>query len=642
MTHATLDVVTIGRASVDLYGQQIGGRLEDVASFTKAVGGCPTNIAIGTARLGLRSGVITRVGDEQMGRFIREQLRREGVALEGVHTDTQRLTALVLLGVRDRTQFPMIFYRENCADAALDESDIDPGFIARTRAVLVTGTHFAYPSAAAAQFKAISLAETQGARVIFDVDYRPNLWGLAGHDAGDNRYLRSRHVTDIFQSVLPRCDLVVGTEEELHIAGGHEDTLEAIRAIRTLTAATIVCKRGPMGCVVFPDAIPPRLEDGISGPGFPVEVYNTLGAGDAFMSGFLRGWLRDEPIETCCAFANASGALAVSRLLCSSEIPTFTELRHFLDHGSPYRAVRHDAVLNHIHAATTRSGVGDRVMALAIDHRVQLEAIADQNNVPHERIAAFKQLALDAALAVARGRSGFGMLLDGTYGQETLFRAAGHNLWLARPVELSGSRPLDFEATDLGTHLAEWPTEQIVKCLCFYHPDDDAALKLRQEREMLRAAAAARGTGHELLLEIIAGKHGVLADDTVASVLSRLYDIGLRPDWWKLEPQPRSRAWKVIGDVIRARDPFCRGILVLGLDAPQSELARGFADAAVEPLVRGFAVGRTIFGEPAQAWFAGRITDEQAKQQMAKRFGSLVEVWQAACGDTAISEEAHT
>jgi hypothetical protein len=198
------------------------------------------------------------------------------------------------------------------------------------------------------------------------------------------------------------------------------------------------------------------------------------------------------------------------------------------------------------------------------------------------------------------------------------------------------------DTTDLGTHLVEWPTEPVVKFLCFYHPDDDAALRVRQEREMLRAAAAARGTGHELLLEIIAGKRGVLVDDTVASVLGRLCDIGLRPDWWKLEPQPRSRAWKVIGDVIRARDPFCRGILMLGLDAPQSELARGFADGAVEPLVRGFAVGRTIFAEPAQAWFAGRTTDEQAKQQMAKRFGSLVEVWQTACGDTAISEGAHT
>jgi len=121
---ARLDVITIGRSSVDLYGQQIGSRLEDIASFAKSVGGCPSNIAIGTARLGLKSGLITRVGDEQMGRFIREQMTREGVALAGIVTDPQRLTSLVLLAVENDRTFPLIFYRDNCADSALCEEDI--------------------------------------------------------------------------------------------------------------------------------------------------------------------------------------------------------------------------------------------------------------------------------------------------------------------------------------------------------------------------------------------------------------------------------------------------------------------------------------------------------------------------------------
>jgi sugar/nucleoside kinase (ribokinase family) len=114
-----LDVIAIGRSSVDLYGQQIGARLEDIASFAKSVGGCPANIAIGTARLGLRSALVTRVGAEQMGSFIREQLAREGVETRGVVTDPQRLTALVLLAVEADHTSPMIFYREDCADMAL-------------------------------------------------------------------------------------------------------------------------------------------------------------------------------------------------------------------------------------------------------------------------------------------------------------------------------------------------------------------------------------------------------------------------------------------------------------------------------------------------------------------------------------------
>ncbi|MBV7380265.1 PfkB family carbohydrate kinase, partial [Maritimibacter dapengensis] len=124
-----LDVITIGRAGVDLYGDQIGGRLEDMGSFSKYIGGSPTNIAAGTARLGLKSALISRVGDEHMGRFIVEELAREGVSTDGIVTDPERLTALVILGIRDEEQFPLIFYRENCADMALCEDDIDPDFV---------------------------------------------------------------------------------------------------------------------------------------------------------------------------------------------------------------------------------------------------------------------------------------------------------------------------------------------------------------------------------------------------------------------------------------------------------------------------------------------------------------------------------
>ena len=198
-----LDVVTIGRSSVDLYGQQVGGRLEDMASFSKAVGGCPANIAIGTARLGLRSGLITRVGDEPMGNFIREQMVREGVATDGIVTDGERLTALVILGVRDENSFPLIFYRDNCADMALCEDDIDEAFVASAGAVVVTGTHFSRANTAAAQKKAIRIAKANGRKVVFDVDYRPNLWGLLGHGAGDARYVRSDQVTEHLRPSSP-------------------------------------------------------------------------------------------------------------------------------------------------------------------------------------------------------------------------------------------------------------------------------------------------------------------------------------------------------------------------------------------------------------------------------------------------------
>jgi len=243
LANRPLDVITIGRASVDLYGQQIGTRLEDIASFAKSVGGCPTNIAVGTARLGLKSALVTRVGNEQMGRFIREQLEREGVETAGMVTDPERLTALVLLAVENDKSFPLIFYRDNCADAALDEGDIDENFIRSARAVLVTGTHFSKPHSDRAQRKAMRIARENGGKIVFDIDYRPNLWGLAGHDAGDSRYIASDKVSAHLKTVLPECDLIVGTEEEVLIAAGADDLHAALRTMRSLSSAVIVLKR---------------------------------------------------------------------------------------------------------------------------------------------------------------------------------------------------------------------------------------------------------------------------------------------------------------------------------------------------------------------------------------------------------------
>jgi 5-dehydro-2-deoxygluconokinase len=629
VSEKTLDVITIGRSSVDLYGQQSGSRLEDIASFAKSVGGCPTNISVGTARLGLKSALITRVGDEQMGRFIREQLDREGVSTDGIVSDKERLTALVLLSVESEGVSPMIFVRTDCADMALNEEDIDEAFIASSRAVLVSGTHFSKPNTEAAQRKAIRIAKRNGGKVIFDIDYRPNLWGLAGHAEGFERYVKSDRVSALMKSVLPDCDLIVGTEEEIMIASGADNVLDSLKAIRSVTPATIVLKRGAMGCIVYDGPISDNLEDGIVGQGFPIEVYNVLGAGDAFMSGFLRGWLSGEPHATSATWANACGAFAVSRLLCAPEYPTWEELQYFLKHGSKHRAIRKDESINHIHWATTRRGEIPLLMALAIDHRSQLTDIADAQKVSHSKINAFKRLAVAAAARVSQGREGYGMLIDERFGREAFFDAAKKGFsWIGRPVELPGSRPLRFEfSQDIGSQLVEWPVDHCIKCLCFYHPDDPESLKKEQQQKLRALFDAARKVGRELLVEIIAGKHGTLDDTTISRAMTELYALGIKPDWWKLEPQHSTTAWKNIEKVITDNDPWCRGIVLLGLEAPAAELEKAFAATAVAPLVKGFAVGRTIFAHAAQQWLSGAMTDEAAIADMAGRFEELTKAW---------------
>ncbi|PWJ90234.1 MULTISPECIES: 5-dehydro-2-deoxygluconokinase [Mesorhizobium] len=634
---APLDVITIGRASVDLYGQQIGSRLEDITSFAKSVGGCPANISVGTARLGLRSALLTRVGDEQMGRFIREQLRREGVNVDGLKTDKERLTALVLLSVEDEGVSPMIFYRSDCADMALAPEDIDEAFIASARSIVVTGTHFSRPNSDAAQRKAIRIMKAKGGKVVFDIDYRPNLWGLAGHAEGFERYVKSDRVSAQLKTVLPDCDLIVGTEEEIMIASGADDCLSALKTIRSLSSATIVLKRGAMGCIVYDGPISDDLEDGVVGKGFPIEIYNVLGAGDAFMSGFLRGWLGGEDHATAATWANACGAFAVSRLLCAPEYPTFEELQFFLKNGSKHLALRKDEAINHIHWATTRRRDIPSLMALACDHRVQLEDVAAKAGADPARIHDFKVLAVKAAAKVAAGRDGYGMLIDEKHGRKAMFEFARHSFaWLGRPVELPGSRPLRFEfSQDIGSQLTEWPVDHCIKCLCFYHPDDPAALKEEQQQKLRALFEGARKVGRELLIEIIAGKHGKLDDTTIPRALEELYALGIKPDWWKLEPQASAGAWAKIEAVILKHDPWCRGVVLLGLEAPQDELEAAFAATAKAPIVKGFAVGRTIFVHAAEQWLAGKMSDDEAIADMAQRFEQLTEAWLAARGRKA-------
>ena len=624
-----LDVITIGRSSVDLYGQQVGGRLEDMGSFQKYIGGSPTNIAAGTARLGLRSALITRVGDEHMGRFIREELAREGVDVRGVKTDPERLTALVLLGIRDQEQFPLIFYRSDCADMALCEEDIDPSFIAEARAVVATGTHLSHPRTEAAVLKALALAREAGARTALDIDYRPNLWGLAGHGDGESRFIASQKVTRKLQSTLHLFDLIVGTEEEFHIAGGTTDTVAALRAVRAVSSATLVCKRGPMGAVAFEGAIPDSLGDGQTGPGFPIEVFNVLGAGDGFMSGLLKGWLDGEDWPTALTYANACGAFAVSRHGCAPAYPSWEELRFFLKRGVQERALRKDTVLENVHWSTNRKGDWSVIRSFAFDHRMQLEELEGANKA---RIGAFKELCLEAALKVAGGRPGYGILCDGRLGQGALYKATGTGLWVGRPVEWPGSRPLMLEpeiGPDYGG-LNEWPLDHVVKVLCFCHPEDDADMWARQEETVLRLFHAARRNRLEFLLEVIPSKVGPVDDATTAEVIQRFYDLGVAPDWWKLEPMTTDAGWQAACDAITRNDPYTRGIVVLGLAAEEAALRESFAVAARHDLVKGFAVGRTIFGAAAKAWMTGAITDAEAVAEMAGNYARLCAIWDEA------------
>lgn len=628
-----LDVICIGRIAVDLYGQQIGARLEDTSTFARYLGGSSGNVAYGAAIQGLKSAMLARVGDEHNGRFLREELQRVGVDTAYLITDKTRLTGLVMLGIKDEDTFPLIFYRDNCADMGLTPQDIDEAYIASARAVAVTGTHLSHPDTRAAVLKALEIARRHGLRTALDIDYRPVLWGLTSLGDGETRFIESARVTRELQEVLHYFDLIVGTEEEFHIAGGSTDTLSALKAVRQSSKATLVCKRGPLGCVVFEGDIPDSWEQTTLQSGVRVEVLNVLGAGDAFMSGLLRGWLNDEGWQQACRYANACGALVVSRHGCAPAMPTKAELDDYLSRDREVKRPDRDARLNHLHRVTTRRQSWRELCVFAFDHRKQLADMAQEAGADPERIPQLKTLLLQAAEAAAAEaglENSSGILADTTYGQRALNAITGKGWWIGRPIEMPGSRPLRLEHGNIGSQLIDWPQEHVVKCLVFYHPHDDAALRAEQDALILDVWRGCNKSGHELLLEVILPEENPDRQESYyLEIISHFYRLGVQPDWWKLPPLSL-HSWQAIGAVIEQEDPWCRGILLLGLDAPEEKLKAGFRDAAQAPWVKGFAVGRTIFGQPSRQWLQGELSDEALIRQVKSNYLTLIGYWREA------------
>ena len=391
-----LDVICLGRFGVDFYAQQIGARLEDVTSFAKYLGGSSANTAFGCARLGLKAGLISRVGDDAMGRFLVETIAREGCDTSHVGVDPSRLTAAVVLGIKDTDTFPLIFLRENCADMAIGDAEIEDAYIAQSRALLITGTHFSTAYIDGISNLALDRARAHDVRTILDIDYRPVLWGLTKRGDGETRYIQSDTVTAHLQRLLPKFDLVIGTIEEFNIAGGSPDIMRSLAEVRRKTEAVLVVKRGPLGCAVIDGAIPSSLDDAFNGRGVQVAVLNVLGAGDAFSSGFLSGWVRGDDYDACCRYANACGALVVSRHGCAPAMPTRVELDYFLAHADTIPRPDQDAALTRLHRVSAPRTPREELFAFAFDHRNQFFDLAQQAGADESRIARLKALFVEA------------------------------------------------------------------------------------------------------------------------------------------------------------------------------------------------------------------------------------------------------
>lgn len=314
MDDRAYDVLAMGRCGIDLYSNDVGVPFEQIRSFAAYVGGCPTNVSVGTRRLGLRSALLTGVGDDPVGDFVLHFLRQEGVETRFIPRKPGRRTGAVVLGIEPPDRFPLVFYRENAADLALDLDDVLRAPVERSRVLFLTGTGLCADPSRTATLFAAERAAAAGTRVVVDLDYRASLWPD----------VRAYGVN--VRALVRWAQVVVGNEEELQAATGEEAVEEAARVVLALGPQAVVAKLGARGSAVF-------TRDGrrVDAPPFPVEVYNVLGAGDAFASGFLYGWLRGWDWYRAARLGNACGAIVVTRHGCANFMPYEEEALQFVE-----------------------------------------------------------------------------------------------------------------------------------------------------------------------------------------------------------------------------------------------------------------------------------------------------------------------
>ena len=332
MVEKSYDVITYGRSSIDLYSANIGADFVDIQSFNAYVGGSPLNMAVGTKRLGLRSALITAIGQDQIGDFLLNFLNKEGVETKFIPRKPGFRTSAVVLGIQPPDNFPLVYYRENCADSKVSIDDVIYANVSDCRLFEISATALNVEPSRSAGFFAAEEAVKHNVPILIDLDFRADQW----HDP------RSFGVTT--RAYLQYCTIALGTEEEIlatmlsdpnqikitnqQISApeirGNVDT--AIQKIMALGIEALIVKRGAKGSTVY-------LKNGeaIDVPGFPVEVMNVLGAGDAFASGFIYGYLNGWDWYKSCRMGNACGAILVTKPGCSNFNPTLDEVMKFIE-----------------------------------------------------------------------------------------------------------------------------------------------------------------------------------------------------------------------------------------------------------------------------------------------------------------------
>lgn len=330
------DTLHMGRSCIDLYANEVGAPFPEIKSFAAYVGGSPTNISVGARRLGLKTALLTALGQDPVGDFVLKFLEDEGVDTRFCPHKPGHRTSAVVLGIEPPDKFPLVYYRDNCADIELTIDDVLAAPIADSAVFQFAGTNLSKDPSRSATLFGAEMARQVGTEVVLDIDFRPDQW----HDP--------RAFGVAIRSALRLVDVVIGTEDEINAAMLADpgqmslsysqvsdakvsgDVEAAIAGLLALGPRALLQKRGEEGVRIHLKEESGSLRQ-IDVPGFQVDVYNILGAGDAFAAGFLYGHIKGWDWYKAARLGNACGAIVVTRHGCANDMPTMPEVETFIE-----------------------------------------------------------------------------------------------------------------------------------------------------------------------------------------------------------------------------------------------------------------------------------------------------------------------
>lgn len=603
-----IDLIAMGRVSIDLYSEQFDGPLKNVQSFRKTIGGRAAKVALGISRLGLKACLLSCVSDDAMGNYVQQFLEKEQVDLRLLKKVKNHHTPLSMLGVNLSGQDAFVCYCENSADLEINQEQCRRDIFQQAKALLITGSLL--PNTVIQD--ALHLAKELKMAVVFDLNFSEN----------------AKPSVSSYQKLFEKCDLIVGTEHEICTVGNNKDILLALNAIRKITSAAILVKTVNRGCEIFVG------DTGISlgFPGFAVEATNKVDVGDIFLSGFLRAWLKGEKWKVCAQYANAASAIVATRLDCIPAMPSFDELDYFIRHFRSNEQIMHDSYFSQLTIRAMHRQVPKKDLCiLSFDHRWQFEQSCEEVGRDRTLISAFKSQVFSGFKIAAKEfpEKQLGVLIDPIYGKEVLREATEMNIAVGVPIEAAGSFPLQWISEQpLYQQILRRPESWIVKVLWKYHPAMETGLKLRQLSQLQLLCTVCRELGRRLMLEITIPSSFNTDGKEIAHAIEEVYQHRIYPSWWKISPVKSLSEWQAITDMCFYYDPSSRIIISCGLHTANQDWSKQFKQFKRSKVASGFAVGRLVYWEFWQQLISGDLSLEEVPERVAEKFTSMLSTWE--------------